>query len=188
MTKGLMVVLALCSIWATTGCVSPERMAALQKIHDYGGACSVETAYFGPSDVSFGNSLSESDGRVIDDADFAELFPSLLKLPEIERLDFWKSQITDRSVPLLLRLRGMKVLGLCGTRISAEGLQRLTYLPKIKSISVPVKWIGEAELKAIRDTLKVARPMLEIDSCMEPDRGPSKPSTAPVTRTSSGPS
>jgi hypothetical protein len=62
--------------------------------------------------------------RVIDDDDFAALFPSLERLSP-RRICLGGQPISDRSIELLNRLPYLRVINLEGTHVSAEGLGRI---------------------------------------------------------------
>jgi len=124
--------------------INDGNLRVLQEKHG-AGAASLEPGY-----VFFHN-------KPFDDARLAEALP-LLKAYGVSDLDLNGRDITDASVPGLLRLRRLKRLQLQGTHVSFDGLEQLGALPALRVLVIEEGIVSSERLRELR----LAMPKVDI--------------------------
>jgi hypothetical protein len=95
----------------------------------------------------------------LDDAIFAEAFPYVERYGGVTKMEFNGRAISDASVPLLLRLRGLEELHLQGTNLTLVGLRQLSGLPRLRWVVVEAGRFTPADLADLRSSV----PNVKVD-------------------------
>ena len=134
--RGLAVLCLLGSF--VQGCIL--HYGTYKELGRYGGY----TIVGDPPNVAFASELS--------DERFAEALP-LLKKVRVQDLDLNSTDVSDASVPRIAELKTLKSLNVVGTRLTADALQQLRVLPRLKYLTVWSEQFNDADVARLEASL-----------------------------------
>jgi hypothetical protein len=119
-----------------------ELEDAVVAVESNGGAVGISGSYLRGPHMVF---IPEGSKSVFGDSELSAMTTALARFCELKVLDLKNTDITDKSLPLILRLQTIEQLDISGTDITTDGVVKLSALSNLNNLTISEGQAGDVQ-------------------------------------------